>query len=73
MAGRTQTSEQVPPGPYRVNIGINYPPGRRAEAGDVVNDLPPESLAWLLADGVIEPVAGLVAENEEGEEGEVDA
>jgi hypothetical protein len=55
------TSEQAPRGPFRVKQGIDYPPGRRAEAGDVVDDLPPGAVAWLLADGVIEPVS--VSEN----------
>lgn len=41
---------------YRVNVGINYPPDRRAEPGDVVDDIPGSSVAWLLEDGVIELV-----------------
>jgi hypothetical protein len=40
--------------PYKVNIGINYPPNKRAEAGDVVHDLPPASIKGLLESGVIE-------------------
>lgn len=35
--------------------GIDYPPGRRAEPGDVVDDLPAKSVRWLLAAGIIEP------------------
>jgi hypothetical protein len=32
---------------YRVLVGVNYPPNKRAEAGDVVDDLPGKSLKWL--------------------------
>lgn len=42
---------------YRVLVGINYPPGnRRAEPGDVRDDIPPGSIRWLLRDGIIEPL-----------------
>lgn len=34
--------------------GIDYPPGRRAEPGDVVGDLPAKSVRWLLSAGIIE-------------------
>lgn len=40
---------------YRVLSGIDYPPNKRAEAGDVVDDLPPTSVKWLLESNVIEP------------------
>lgn len=43
---------------YRVNVGINYPPNKRAEAGDVVTDLPPGVEDSLLKLGVIEKVEG---------------
>jgi len=39
---------------YRARVGLSYPPGRRAEAGEVVSDLPQASVAWLLAEGWIE-------------------
>ena len=39
---------------YRVLQGIDYPPNKRAEAGDVVNDLPASSVKWLLEVGAIE-------------------
>jgi len=39
---------------YRVLTGLNYPPDKRAEIGDVVDDLPAQSVKWLLADGLIE-------------------
>ena len=48
----------------KVLIGIDYPVGQRAEAGDVIltADLPESSLDWLFKDGVI------VAHTDEGEE-----
>lgn len=39
---------------YRVLKGIDYPPNKRAEAGDVVEDLPATAIKWLLEDGIIE-------------------
>jgi hypothetical protein len=39
---------------YRVLTGIDYPPNKRAEAGQVVSDLPPQSVKWLLEAGAIE-------------------
>lgn len=39
---------------YRVLTGIDYPPNKRAEAGDLVDDLPPTSVKWLLEVGAIE-------------------
>lgn len=46
---------------YRVLNGLNYPDGqggeKRAEIGDVVDDLPVSSLSWLLEQGHIEAVA----------------
>lgn len=41
---------------YRVLAGLDYPPGKRAEAGDVVADLPSGSIKWLEKQGLIEPV-----------------
>lgn len=43
---------------YIVKVGLDYPPLQRKEAGEKVkeSDLPKESIKWLLADGVIEPV-----------------
>lgn len=41
---------------YLVNTGLNYgPTNRRAEPGDVVTDLPGESVRHLLERGHIEP------------------
>jgi hypothetical protein len=43
---------------YRAVVGIDYPPNKRAEAGDIVSDLPEKSVAWLLDSGFIEPLDG---------------
>lgn len=43
---------------YKVLTGIEYPPNKRAEAGDVVSDIPASSVKWLLDQGIIEVVAG---------------
>lgn len=40
---------------YRVLSGIDYPPNKRAEEGDVVDDLPAKSIKWLLESNIIEP------------------
>lgn len=39
---------------YRVLVGLNYPPDRRAEAGDLVEDIPGSSIPGLLESGYIE-------------------
>jgi hypothetical protein len=39
---------------YRALTGLNYPPDKRVEAGDIVSDLPEKSIPWLLKDGFIE-------------------
>jgi hypothetical protein len=39
---------------YRVLQGIDYPPNKRAEIGDVVDDLPATAIKWLLESGAIE-------------------
>jgi hypothetical protein len=39
---------------YRVLQGIDYPPNKRAEAGDTVEDLPAASIKWLTEIGAIE-------------------
>lgn len=41
---------------YRVLTGISYPPSRRAEAGDLVSDLPQRSIKWMREQGLIELV-----------------
>lgn len=40
---------------YRVLRGINFPPGKRAEAGEVRDDIPGTITDALLAKGAIEP------------------
>lgn len=40
---------------YRALVGIDYPPNKRAEVGDVIDDLPGKSIKWLLDGGYIEP------------------
>lgn len=40
---------------YRVLRGITYG-SKRAEAGDVVSDIPGSSVKWLLEQGIVEPV-----------------
>jgi hypothetical protein len=44
--------------PYKVLTGLSYPPDKRAEVGDIVDDLPSTSVKWLLAKGHIEEVGG---------------
>lgn len=41
---------------YRVLTGVSYPPNKRAEAGDVISDLPSRSIKWLAEAGAIEKV-----------------
>lgn len=41
---------------YRVLVGLDYPPAKRVEAGDIVTDLPAKSISWLRDAGLIEPV-----------------
>ncbi len=41
---------------YKANVGIEFPPDRRVEAGEIVSDLPPKSVKWLQEQGLIEPV-----------------
>lgn len=50
---------------YRVLTGIDYPPDKRAEAGDIVDDLPGKSIKWLVACGAIEKAEGSVWPKEE--------
>lgn len=40
---------------YRVLVGLDYPPDRRVEAGQIVDDLPGKSIKWLTDQGLIEP------------------
>jgi hypothetical protein len=45
---------------YRAIVGVDYPPNKRVEAGDLVSDLPEKSAKWLLAAGFIELVDGKI-------------
>lgn len=47
--------------PYRVLNGLSYPPDKRAEVGDIVDDLPSKSIKWLINKGHIEEVKGSAA------------
>lgn len=49
----------MPKPKYRALRGLNYPPGRRAEPGDTVDDLPEASVRWLLRRGAIEPIVSV--------------
>lgn len=40
---------------FKINAGIDYT-DKRAEAGDVVSDLPSSSIAWLVEQGIVEEV-----------------
>jgi hypothetical protein len=51
---------------YRALVGLDYPPGKRAEPGDVVDDLPEKSVKWLLKDGKIEEVGQQKSEKPTG-------
>lgn len=54
MARRKETTGRV----WRVLRGMHYPTAdgvKRAEAGDVVDDLKGPSVPWLVERGVIEP------------------
>jgi len=46
---------------YRVLTGLDYPPNKRAEAGQVVEDLPAQSIKWLLESGLIEDISKSVS------------
>ena len=43
---------------YRAVVGVDYPPNKRVEAGQLVDDLPEKSAKWLLSAGFIEAVDG---------------
>lgn len=49
---------------YIVLKGIDYPPNKRAEAGEVVSDLPKDSIPWLLESGIIERAGSTKAQAE---------
>lgn len=41
---------------YEVIVGLNYPPDQRAEPGEIRDDIPKESVPWLLSGGLIRKV-----------------
>ena len=43
---------------YLVKTGLEYPPDRRVEAGEIVEDIPSKSIKWLREQGLIELVDG---------------
>jgi len=51
---------------YRVIVGVDYPPDRRAEPGDVVDDLPGKSIKWLVDQGIVEPVKARSESSKDG-------
>lgn len=53
---------------YRALVGLSYPPDRRAEAGDIVDDLPAKSIKWLIEQGAIEAVGKTAAPDTDVEE-----
>lgn len=49
---------------FKVLTGLDYPPDRRVEAGDIVEDLPAKSVKWLLDQGLIEKTDASVEDGE---------
>lgn len=48
-----KTSKAVS-GPWKVLVGVNYAPNdRRAEPGEIVDDLPAADAPWMLEQGLI--------------------
>lgn len=41
---------------YEVVTGLDYPPNKRAEAGEIVDDLPGKSVKWLVETGTVIPI-----------------
>lgn len=39
---------------YLVKTGLEFPPNRRVEAGEVTEDIPAKSIKWLREQGFIE-------------------
>jgi len=50
---------------YRTLVGIEYPPNKRVEAGEVVSDLPANAIKWLLESNAIETLDGKKPAKEE--------
>lgn len=62
----SKTKAETPPARYVALVGLSYPPGKRAEPGAIVADLPPESVPWLLEQGYIKAEAEVEAKAEKG-------
>ncbi len=56
MAGSKSAPSSDAEVEYEVLLGINYPPNKRAEPGDIVTDLPYGSKTLLLEVGAIKRV-----------------
>lgn len=52
MTGKSKTPKKTV---YRALVGLSYST-KMVEAGDLVDDIPEESVGWLLTDGCIEKV-----------------
>lgn len=50
---------------YRALVGLDYPPNKRVEAGEVVSDLPGNAIKWLLESKLIESTDGKKTPKEE--------
>ena len=57
---------------YKVKSGIDYSNGKRAEVGDIVSDLPKDSITWLLATGAITENLDATSPVESGQEAVVE-
>jgi hypothetical protein len=58
MSDKTESapvSDKKPRAKFRALVGMNYG-DKRVEAGQVVDDIPEDSVEWLLQDRVIEKV-----------------
>jgi hypothetical protein len=55
---------------YLAKVGLDYPPNKRVEAGDIVDDLPSKSIKWLREQDLIELVEGNAPAPDEETEGE---
>lgn len=45
---------------YLVKTGLEFPPDRRVEAGEIIEDIPAKSIKWLREQGMIELVDATV-------------
>jgi hypothetical protein len=50
---------------YLVKTALEYPPNRRVEAGEIVDDIPAKSIKWLREQDLIKLVDGTGKEVEE--------